>query len=60
VTCNDYKDLLMGYLDNELSDEQRQRFEEHLAGCPECASELEEFRKLKTITGLCFQWLLSC
>jgi len=50
VTCNDYKDLLMGYLDNELSDEQRQRFEEHLAGCPECASELEEFRKLKTIT----------
>ena len=50
MTCNDYKDLLMGYLDNELSDEQRQRFEEHLAGCPECASELEEFRKLKTIT----------
>ena len=50
MTCNDYKDLLMGYLDNELSDEQRQQFEKHLAGCPECASELEEFRKLKTIT----------
>jgi predicted anti-sigma-YlaC factor YlaD len=50
VTCNDYKDLLMGYLDNELNDEQKRRFEEHLAGCPECASELEEFRKLKTIT----------
>jgi len=40
----------MGYLDNELSDEQRQRFEEHLAGCGECASELEEFKKLKAIT----------
>ncbi len=50
MTCNDYKDLLMGYLDNELSDEQRQRFEEHLAGCGECASELEEFKKLKAIT----------
>ncbi len=50
MTCDDHKDLLMGYLDNELSDEQRQRFEEHLAGCGECAGELEEFRKLKAIT----------
>ncbi len=50
MTCDDHKDLLMGYLDNELSDEQRQRFEEHLAGCGECAGELEEFKKLKAIT----------
>jgi predicted anti-sigma-YlaC factor YlaD len=40
----------MGYLDNELSNEQRNRFEEHLAGCPECAGELKEFQKLKAIT----------
>lgn len=50
MTCHDYKDLLMGYLDNELSDEQRNRFEEHLAGCPECDGELKEFQKLKAIT----------
>jgi len=50
MTCHDYKDLLMGYIDNELSDEQRNRFEEHLAGCPECAGELKEFQKLKAIT----------
>ncbi len=50
MTCHDYKDLMMGYLDNELSDEQRNRFEEHLAGCPECAGELKEFQKLKAIT----------
>ncbi len=50
MTCHDYKDLLMGYLDNELSEEQRNRFEEHLAGCPECAGELKEFQKLKAIT----------
>ena len=50
MTCHDYKDLLMGYLDNELSNEQRNRFEEHLAGCPECAGELKEFRKLKAMT----------
>ena len=50
MVCDDNKDLLMGYLDNELTDEQRRRFEEHLAGCPDCAGELEEFRKLKAIT----------
>ena len=50
MTCHDYKDLMMGYLDNELSDEQRRRFEEHLAGCRECADELTEFRRLKAIT----------
>ena len=50
MTCHNYKDLMMGYLDDELSAEQRRRFEEHLAGCPECVNELEEFRKLKAIT----------
>jgi len=50
VVCDDHKDQLMGYLDNELSEEERRRFEEHLAGCSNCASELEEFKKLKAIT----------
>lgn len=50
MTCHDYKDLMMGYLDNELSNEQRRQFEEHLTGCPECKAELKEFRKLKAIT----------
>jgi len=50
MTCHDYKDLMMGYLDNELSNEQKRQFEEHLAGCSECTDELKEFRKLKAIT----------
>ena len=50
MTCHDYKDLMMGYLDDELSDESRRRFEEHVAGCPECAGELKEFKRLKVIT----------
>jgi predicted anti-sigma-YlaC factor YlaD len=50
MTCHNYKDLMMGYLDNELTNEQRRQFEEHLAGCPECTDELKEFRKLKAIT----------
>jgi len=50
MTCHDWKDLMMGYLDNELDDEQKRRFEEHLAGCPECADETKEFKHLKAIT----------
>jgi predicted anti-sigma-YlaC factor YlaD len=50
MTCHDWKDMMMGYLDNELNDEQKHRFEEHLTGCPECTKELKEFRKLKAIT----------
>jgi predicted anti-sigma-YlaC factor YlaD len=50
MTCHDWKDMMMGYLDNELDDEQKRRFEEHLKGCSECAGELKEFQKLKEIT----------
>ena len=50
MTCHDWKDMMMGYLDNELNDEQRRRFEEHLKDCSECAGELKEFQKLKEIT----------
>jgi len=50
MTCQHYKELIMGYLDNELEDEQKRVFEEHLQTCSACARELEEFRKLKQIT----------
>ncbi|MBN2182157.1 MAG: zf-HC2 domain-containing protein [Sedimentisphaerales bacterium] len=50
MTCHDWKDMMMGYLDNELDDEQKRRFEEHLKACSECTDELREFQKLKEIT----------
>ena len=50
MTCDDYKALLMGYLDDELDDEQKNSVSLHLASCPQCTAELEEFRKLKQIT----------
>ena len=50
MTCNNYKDLMMGYLDDELSDEQRITFQKHLTDCSDCRQELEEFKKLKAIT----------
>jgi predicted anti-sigma-YlaC factor YlaD len=50
MTCEDYRDLMMGYLDNELDDQQKTTFRNHLSGCPSCREELAEFQKLKSIT----------
>jgi predicted anti-sigma-YlaC factor YlaD len=50
MTCQDYKDSMMAYLDNELNAEQKKAFEAHLASCPTCTRELEEFKSLKRIT----------
>jgi len=49
---NRMRELLAGYVDGELSDEQRARFDEELASNPELRAELEEFRKLKEVTGM--------
>lgn len=50
MACDEYKDLMMGYLDNELTQQQREKFEEHIASHRECAAEFEEFKKLQQIT----------
>jgi len=50
MTCREYKDLMMGFLDNELDENQVRIFQEHLDSCAECRAELDEFRELKEIT----------
>ena len=50
MTCHNWKDMMMGYLDNELDEEQKKKFEEHIKRCPECTKELKSFKDLKAIT----------
>jgi len=50
MTCPNYVDMMMAYLDDELDSEQKKVFEEHLASCPICSGELEEFKRLNRIT----------
>jgi predicted anti-sigma-YlaC factor YlaD len=45
-----YKPLLMGYLDEELTEIEASRIEEHLKECHGCREELGEFRRLKEVT----------
>ncbi len=46
------RELLAGYVDGELPEDQRKELEEELKHNPELKAELEEFMKLKEITGL--------
>jgi len=50
MSCDKYQDMLMAYLDDELSGHERYELEEHLADCASCTSELEDFKRLKSIT----------
>jgi len=43
--------LLMGYVDGELDDSDRRRVEQALASDPALQSELEEMRRLKSLTA---------
>lgn len=45
-----YKDLLMGYLDDEISEQERVELEKHLTECEDCTKELADFKDLKSIT----------
>ena len=43
--------MLSGYIDGELTDEEKVDLERHLKSCAECSAELEAFYKLKEVTG---------
>jgi len=45
-----FKTLMMGYIDGELTELERERMERHLEACPECRAEAEAFTRLKEIT----------
>jgi len=42
MNCNDIAPLLIAYVHNDLSDEEREAVESHLKNCPECSRTLEE------------------
>lgn len=50
MACQDYKNLMMAYLDNELDEPEIKRFEAHLESCDDCTQAFQEFRQLKHMT----------
>jgi mycothiol system anti-sigma-R factor len=45
ITCKEFVDFLMAYLDRELSGVQRSTFEDHLDECPPCKNYLDSYRE---------------
>lgn len=47
MSCDRFRQLMMGRLDGELPEEQREELKEHLHHCEACRKELEGFAALK-------------
>ena len=44
LTCRDFIDVIMAWLDEELEPATRKRFGEHLAACVDCAHYLRSYQ----------------
>jgi anti-sigma factor RsiW len=45
MTCREFVEFLMAYLDDELDAGLRDRFAEHIEACPPCKDYLESYRR---------------
>ena len=53
MNCRDLEDILPGYLDGALTDEEKKAVEEHLAQCGDCRESLEDLKgALELAAGL--------
>ncbi len=44
MTCREFAEFVMAYLDGELEEDLRRRFNEHLGECADCVRYLREYR----------------
>lgn len=51
MNCEEARFLMMGYLDGELTEEQKEAFLQHVNQCPDCQAEWRGFKSLKEETG---------
>ena len=45
LTCREFADFLMAYLDGELPEGERSAFEEHIGACPPCVHYVESYKE---------------
>jgi anti-sigma factor RsiW len=51
LNCDELVEIVTDYLEGALSDADRDRFEEHLAGCAGCANYLEQIKVTIDVAG---------
>ncbi|WP_108881488.1 zf-HC2 domain-containing protein [Anderseniella sp. Alg231-50] len=50
ITCAEFEEFILSYLDGSMSNRQRRIFEFHLAVCRECRDYLAAYRSAMTVT----------
>jgi anti-sigma factor RsiW len=50
LTCQELIDFIAAYLDGELSDEEKHRFDDHLRVCRACVDYLDSYRETMRAT----------
>ena len=51
MKCRDVVELMTDYLEGALSEADRARFEDHIAGCDGCRAYLEQLRATRQFAG---------
>jgi len=47
MNCNEIKDMLPLYIDEQLEDKEKKLVKEHIEKCENCSKELEEYEKIR-------------
>jgi anti-sigma factor RsiW len=51
LACQELVEIITDYLEDALSPADRERFEEHIAGCGNCTAYLEQMRQTVAAVG---------
>ena len=52
LACHEVVEIITDYLEDALSQADRRRVDEHLAGCGGCTAYLEQMRETIRLTGM--------
>jgi anti-sigma factor RsiW len=44
LSCRDFVEVIMAFLDDELDTEQRALFDAHMVACPDCENYLDSYK----------------
>ncbi len=55
ITCREFEDFILAYLEGELSERQRFVFELHTKVCQECRDYLDAYRRTMEISKRVFE-----
>ncbi len=55
ITCKQFEDFMLDYLDGELPDRQRFTFELHIKMCPECRDYIAAYKRTIEVAKRAFK-----